>query len=751
MPQIEFIDFKQWREENAPKLQQSQKKFQEAHPQYQKKWRQRNPEKVKTYNATQTKHKYWVGIDGEGKTCSRCGAHHYISLNWSDAQGRHRGEIVAEPWPSGMCCQEAEAKGIKVRLKTEDCLQLILSIPKQARIVGYALGYDLTKWVEDMPDAAIFRLPRLPAGRKKARVRWITPSGKRYKLGLLSTELYVTECNENWKDIKTRTVHDGFKFFGRTFVGALDDWDVGSKEERKYLQEMKDKRGNFEKEDTRAIVDYSDLEVRRLAELMAKMVNAHPEDIKLTMFYGAGSTAAAMLHAMKIPDFMPEEKYDQAYPELFEAIAMAFFGGRFEIARQGFVRQQVYDWDISSAYPYHIYQLPCLRCGKWSKTRDIDRVKAANAALVRYELGRWKHGLPAWGPFPFREKEGTIPFPIESGGGWLCKDEFFAGQRIWDNVLFREAWVYETSCTHHPFKNVPHWYLARLGIGKEGAGIVFKLGLNAIYGKLAQQIGSRKYHNLLWAAIITSGCRAQLLDLMGCHERLQDIIMVATDGLNGLVEVTPPKPRDTGTDINVWDRKDKKQVRKPLGAWEKNIFEQGMFLARPGIYFPITDKPEGHKRHCDCEVCTKGEKMFKEAKARGIGTRHLWNHRFDIMRHWEEHYGEPYTFFDDPRDKNRRQALDRFVGLRTGITIGGRRTDLYGRWYRKVQKLDFKPEPKRNFDSQGNLAIRRIDRTLTSAPYSKRDEVAEDMPGHNDDFLFDSSFLESLDQPDWDG
>lgn len=767
MPHSDFIDFKAWREQNQAKLKQSQVKFHEKHPEYQKKWRKNHPEKVRAYNKRSNQNRYWVGIDGEGKTCSVCGRHHYISLNWSNADGSRKGEVVAEPWPVGLCCQKAAKKGIRVHLSTEDCLNLILSIPKHARISGYALGYDLTKWVEDLPDAAIYRLPRLPAGKKKTCVRWITSSGRRFKLRMLSTEFYVTECNASWKEVKKRTVHDGFKFFGRTFVGALEDWDVGSKKERQFLQEMKDKRGNFEQESMTAIVDYSDLEVRRLAELMTKMVRAHDEGkIPLTMFYGAGSTAAAMLDVMKIRDYLPQDDYAQAYPELNDAIFKAFFGGRFEIARQGFVRKLVHDWDISSAYPYQTFFLPCLRCGTWSKTKDIDRARQANAALIRYELGRWKHGLPAWGPFPFREKEGTIPFPIESGGGWICKDEFFAGRRIWDNVEFKEAWVYETSCKHHPFKNVPHWYLARLGIGKEGAGIVFKLGLNAIYGKLAQQIGSRKYHNLLWAAIITSGCRAQLLDLMGCHERLEDILMVATDGLNGLTKITPPKPRDTGTDIVVIERKTGEKIRKPLGGWEHHTFEQGMFLARPGIYFPITEDTSKHPHDCSCDACKKVEKMFKDAKARGIGTRHLWKHRYHVMKHWEETKGAPYSFFDNDieggnpkkckhcQDKSRgcpyHQALDRFVGLRTGITISGRRTNLYGKWYRKVQKLDFKPEPKRNYDAKRNLIVRRLDRNVTSEPYSKRSEVDEALV-NGDDFLFESSVLESLDQPDWDG
>ena len=60
--------------------------------------------------------------------------------------------------------------------------------------------------------------------------------------------------------------------------------------------------------------------------------------------------------------------------------------------------------------------------------------------------------------------------------------------------------------------------------------------------------------------------------------------MVATDGLLSKVGVPTETPIETGTSECM---KDGKPV--PLGGWEEDrkSMRKGVFLARPGIYFPI--------------------------------------------------------------------------------------------------------------------------------------------------------------------
>ena len=92
-----------------------------------------------------------------------------------------------------------------------------------------------------------------------------------------------------------------------------------------------------------------------------------------------------------------------------DAIARAFFGGRFENARVGPVREALWNYDISSAYPYQMTFLPCLEHGVWRRTEERRELDNAVNGLVRYGFvdrigGRADEAH--WGPFPYRFGEG---------------------------------------------------------------------------------------------------------------------------------------------------------------------------------------------------------------------------------------------------------------------------------------------------------------------------------------------------------
>src|SRR5208337_476979 len=118
----------------------------------------------------------------------------------------------------------------------------------------------------------------------------------------------------------------------------------------------------------------------------------------------------------------------------------------------------------------------------WRHTYNRAEVDTARAACVEYKLVESEAGpILDWAPFPFRESDGSICFPQQCGGGWVWKDEYLAGERFCAKypgaVQFRSAWIYECQCNCQPFANIPHYYRERCRIGKEGAGIVFKLGV----------------------------------------------------------------------------------------------------------------------------------------------------------------------------------------------------------------------------------------------------------------------------------
>lgn len=681
-----------------------------------------------------TKARYWVGVDGEGETigepwaldaetnaCIMTGEKHlYTSMSWRDANGN--GKTIRNPGG----------------LSTLECFEFLTSIPPEAKIMAYGFGYDLTKILEDMPTDDLYKLahPHTRKSTVNGKERFVPIYWKGYFVDLFNTRFRVAKAKigrqgdlipDTW-----RTVFDISKFYQCPFVTACERWDIGTEEERAEMRKMKEHRRNLGDYTNEEVDSYNNKECVWGAILAKKLDDAHKDiGIRLgSQYYGAGSTAKCLMKKWGVRNFVPGQNDNpELPPEVELAAAYAFFGGRFEISRRGKVTQHVYDLDIASAYPYQIAFLPCLVCGTWSLTKDIERVKEAQAAIVRYSLAPLKGGRPVWGPYPFRDVDGTIPFPVESEGGWVYKDEYLAGAKIFKNVVFHKAWVYETRCKHRPFKQIPNIYLERLRIGKEAAGIVLKLGTNAVAGSIMQTVGERKYYCSVWAGMITSGTRAQNLELMGQYERLEDLIMIATDGQWGLRLPELPKPVDTGTDIEVTEKTSGKKTRKPLGSWEKGDFPEGVFMARPGIYFPLG---------------IQDEKGMKDLKARGIGVRTLFEHRDKLMNWYETKGGYPYQIYDeDPfrviSEKRKPEGIERFIGLRGGIITTehdvpeghqnwiAHRRPVYGLWSLQRRQISFESKPKREEGDGYNLETRSMPKGQFTCAYERGKFALDDL------------------------
>ena len=367
--------------------------------------------------------------------------------------------------------------------------------------------------------------------------------------------------------------------------------------------------------------------------------------------------------------------------EMRKPVAQAFFGGRFEHSVIGPISAPIWSYDISSAYPYQCRFLPCLDHGKWRLTTKQKDLENCRTALVHYGLGPLSNPMIEcrWAPFPHRDTNGNICFPIKSGGGWIYKDEFINGQKVFPYVQFIEAYILESDCDCIPFRLIPEYYKERVRIGKEGAGIVLKLGPNSVYGKLAQSVGNPRYQCWLWAGMITSGCRAQILELMGLHKDLNNLLAIATDGAYTREQIITPIPFDTNTFEDKLIDETGKHINKPLGGWEEKVTGgKGVFFARPGIYFE--------------SGLTIGEAKAL-VRARGMGRASLVEHARTIIKAWEN--GD--DGFTLPKQ------LDRFCGAKTSTYINGKgndqliiRSERYGQWVKQPITLSFNPFPKRS-------------------------------------------------------
>jgi hypothetical protein len=289
--------------------------------------------------------------------------------------------------------------------------------------------------------------------------------------------------------------------------------------------------------------------------------------------------------------------------------------------------------------------------------------------------------------------------------GWCWGEEYLAAKQAFPHleITMISAVVLESDCDCQPFADVPKYYRERIKLGKEARGKILKFGPNALYGKLAQSIGNPEFSSWVWAGMITSNTRAQILRAAGMHRDMRNLLMIATDGIYTRERLELEKPRDTGTH----DLCKPNGTPCPLGGWEHKDVEHGLFAARPGVYFPL-------------DLATEGHNSMSEVRARGFGRKAIFDNAELIMSHWDN-YGDSV--------KVMLPNIPRFYGAKTSISRGGKegsyrytRKAEYGDWYEYEPFMSFTPMPKR--------ARIRVDNTLEphvlplevlSAPYKTLD------------------------------
>jgi hypothetical protein len=712
-----------------------------------------------------------------------------------DGEGFEHGSVYAYMAASSKTHEVSTVERIQGKgLSTVQCLDFLLDLPKKPLKFGFSLGYDYTKILADLDNESLWLLNHVEERMAKAGpprpIVWWPKNWQAgdcvYEINLLSSRLAVrrleghkADCDDlrckSCKAVARTVIWDCFKFFQTSFIKACLDWGVISKEEYEILARMKGMRSEFKRPKSEndpewlEVKMYCGLECRKMADLAERLLQAHTDaGLKLTQYFGAGSTGAAMLDKMNARQFIREEFHPtdkktgkqvakavwlaiQYQPALLNAIACSFFGGRFEISRVGPYIGTVWSYDISSAYPYAFTFLPCLSHGKWERRSyhaglqgEIER---ASAAIVRYELpyvrglgriNRAGWGEPwmgehrgesdrSWGPLPFRDQNGNIIYPVTSGGGWIHKSEFLTAQKHYPNVKLIEAWVYNTPCSCRVLRDVmPENYKLRCSWGKEGKGQVAKLGQNACYGKTAQSKGKNPpYQSFIWAGMTTASCRSQVLEAIALASAPENIITIATDGIMSTERLTLPPPDDTGT----YDTLDiKSGKKKPLGGWEEKEVPAGMMLIRPGIVFSFGDD-------------------FKETKARGIGKSVLDSRCGEVMNSWYTR-GEVDLEVRKSLFFGMKGQLDRVPRPDGGYEYRRRKT--YGTFGEVVQKISYFAHPKRPVGTlPGTQRYRTwaLEPNKTSQPYKA---ILGEEGGLSDEMrVLRQEKFEDMDQPDY--
>jgi hypothetical protein len=462
-------------------------------------------------------------VDGEGVTHAN-GTHHYVEFCAAWQGGRYR--ITGES------------------LSTAQCFEFLLSLPPGHVYVGYGLSYDTNMWVRMLPYAVIDAL--LDAGK----AQW-KPPGKNaptYSLEWIERKFFRIASGG-----RSFTVYDVLANWQVTFVKALEAWNVGTPDERAFVAWMKDHRKELDKLAHDEVERYCFLECELLRALCRKLFDAILEtSYRPRAVYGPGALAAAALEKHGI------KKHMQVLPEPVNTLTRhAYFGGRFDCAMFGWF-SDIWQYDIKSAYPDQIRFLPCLAHAQWEhEMAGFERIRPRKYGLyhVEFEVS----STAPWPPFPHRTAHGNVYYPYV-GSGWYHADEVDAAQAMYgsDAIRILEAWHLTPNCIHKPFDFVDSLYALRKQLETTGGydrGIVIKLILNSLYGKLAQQVGGRNgkpppFQCFFWAGAITAGTRAKILRALA--DNPDDVIGIATDSLVSMRELDfLPQ----GSELGEWDFK----------------------------------------------------------------------------------------------------------------------------------------------------------------------------------------------------
>jgi hypothetical protein len=615
-----------------------------------------------------------IFVDGEGQGRS---PHIYNFFAGADEKGKI--------WTLGDDAQRPIA--------TIDWLEFLLfTLPERSLIFAFAFLYDLTKGLTDLDDKALYLLFH-------EKRRTVIRDGKMFYRPVKWGEFYLNYMNRRFsirKGNRRATVWDIFAFFQKKFTAACTDWKVANEADLAEMERMKEKRSAFDAQDFAAIKAYCITECKNGASLGRKLIDAHEmAGFPLTSFYGAGSTATALLTKYNV------KNYIGVIPDAMkEAVACGFFGGRFENRVIGAIRRPVRAADIASAYPYAATTLPCLTHGHWrfyKGGKAESRIASARLALVNWHLPWIDDPSLPWGVLPVRKADGTIAFPLGARSGWIWKDEFLAAQTLRPDVAVLGAWLYSTDCQCSPFSFLPAVYLERLRIGKDGPGIVLKLGPNSVYGKLVQSVGlNPQFQCWVWGSNITSITRALLLQALALAPDPSNVLMFATDSVWSDCIHTLPKPNDTGTENSYG--------KPPLGGWEVKDYLRGVFCARPGIYFPLLPTEE------DIAI----------VRARGLGRRALYDAHKTVI-----------AAFQAGERKAVIHGAQRFIGAKSGLSWsaseGVKRSPKYGEWIDWPVEVSFDPRPKRCAIEPNNSLRCWQYFDAPSLPYQNAIRSAEDM------------------------
>lgn len=305
-------------------------------------------------------------------------------------------------------------------------------------------------------------------------------------------------------------------------------------------------------------------------------------------WHGSGITSGKWLKKQHAPD--KEKMMLSSSPAFIQAAHDSYIAGWFELMMHGIIPGNTYTYDINSAYPYIIRNLPCLEHGEYSNgygKPPTTSYPQTTFIYARVQSNMTSKRMPdkyvkmRVEPTPIgcmlhRDKNGHIFRPTRTEG-WFLLSEVLASQDagLIDEIEYKEWQMYIPCDCPSPFAAIADLYSLRTSkdVGKESPlGKACKLVINSVYGKLAQSVGNPRYANPYYATAITSGCRKMITEAIGTKTmgsfigNAWNVVMVNTDS------------------VTFMDEHEGLTLTSQLGAWELDTIDN-LTIAGLGIYW----------------------------------------------------------------------------------------------------------------------------------------------------------------------
>lgn len=348
-----------------------------------------------------------------------------------------------------------------------------------------------------------------------------------------SFENYSIEYYPN-KALKIKKGHHSVSFYdiAQFYVSSLSsayEKNIGTLPNQ-YI-EMKNKRAEFSKwfynHNKKKIRNYCIQDCVLTRELSQHWVSLFHSAFE---FYPAKWPSSGYLaEKVLINQGVNLPKFDSMSYKIQDLAFRSYFGGRFEMIKRGFIGT-AFLYDINSAYPYAISNLPDLTNGRWIRQKSIHKDAKLGFFKILANIPDEKH-IP---PFAFRANYNII-FPSGEFETYCTLAELQACEsKTFYRIL--EGCQFIPNSDIYPYREfIQKLYKTRLVLKKSSNPLQapIKIILNSIYGKTGQKV-NRIMGNLFNPVIfsyITGFARAQLYNFVVSNNLEKDVVAFATDSV----------------------------------------------------------------------------------------------------------------------------------------------------------------------------------------------------------------------------